>query len=162
MNFSERIISRECSADSKERGPEYDPVINRIQNQLVQHHTGNIMEHMLVLEVPGGILINKSYGPGVLLATIRATLDNSSQRNGMCQLSWRRSFDTSDQNSFVNSYRERRHISARTADGFRTAFFSSCFLEYDIGSFEYINPIYPVLKKVGMHSAWLGNAEMGK
>src|SRR5690625_1778258 len=79
---------------------------------IIQLHTGSITVAIVLLEVPGGILIIRSYSLGSLSFTLNTISCNSAQRYGICQFHTGSSGIIICQNSCTKKKKSRRHFSA--------------------------------------------------
>ncbi len=121
LYLSDRMRSRHNSECSRERVPEYDALINLRVGQFAHDHALSITLHNVDLVVPGEMFIMRSYSFGCRAATLYIMVSNSVERYSRCQFHTGSEVDTSYQNSFINSNRERRHRSAFNCKGLSRA-----------------------------------------
>ena len=91
-------MSFDLMLSSMDKSPEYELVIILTHGASVHIHAGNMMDTIVLLEVPGGMLMMMSYGLGCLLTMYCANFCNSSHRYSMCQFHTGSSWMMTDQN----------------------------------------------------------------
>ena len=102
LYFSLVIISLLFCAWSKLTSELYELEITRNVASSVHSHAGNIIVAMVLLVVPGGMFMIRSYGFGKRFTIQSASFCNSSHKYSICQLNTGSSGIITDQNVSTN------------------------------------------------------------